>query len=67
MKQSVLMLAAMNEIGLDPGIGTVHVALAMSLELMRMADHLYAVKMIDDVKEEGGSVTSFLSYCGGLT
>ncbi|CEH17253.1 saccharopine dehydrogenase [Ceraceosorus bombacis] len=29
-------------------------------------DHLYAVKAIDDVHKEGGKVTSFLSYCGGL-
>ncbi|KAI4129894.1 MAG: hypothetical protein LQ347_003590 [Umbilicaria vellea] len=29
-------------------------------------DHLYAVKTIDGVHKEGGKVTSFLSYCGGL-
>lgn len=29
-------------------------------------DHLYAVKMIDDVHKAGGKVRSFLSYCGGL-
>lgn len=29
-------------------------------------DHLYAVKAIEDVHKEGGKVTSFLSYCGGL-
>jgi saccharopine dehydrogenase (NADP+, L-glutamate forming) len=29
-------------------------------------DHLYAVKMIDDVHKEGGKIISFLSYCGGL-
>jgi saccharopine dehydrogenase (NADP+, L-glutamate forming) len=29
-------------------------------------DHLYAIKTIEEVHKEGGKVTSFLSYCGGL-
>ncbi|KAK9462852.1 Saccharopine dehydrogenase [Lipomyces oligophaga] len=29
-------------------------------------DHLYAVKAIDEIHQQGGKVTSFLSYCGGL-
>ncbi|PLB39771.1 saccharopine dehydrogenase (NADP+, L-glutamate-forming) [Aspergillus candidus] len=29
-------------------------------------DHLYAVKTIEEVHAEGGKITSFLSYCGGL-
>jgi len=29
-------------------------------------DHLYAIKMIDEVHAAGGKVLSFLSYCGGL-
>lgn len=29
-------------------------------------DHLYAVKMIDEVHKAGGKILSFLSYCGGL-
>ncbi|KAK4935915.1 saccharopine dehydrogenase (NADP+, L-glutamate-forming) [Elasticomyces elasticus] len=29
-------------------------------------DHLYAVKTIEEVHKEGGSITSFESYCGGL-
>lgn len=29
-------------------------------------DHLYAVKMIDEVHKEGGKIINFLSYCGGL-
>lgn len=29
-------------------------------------DHLYAVKTIDEVHKQGGKITSFLSYCGGL-
>ena len=29
-------------------------------------DHLYAVKVIDEVHRHGGQITSFLSYCGGL-
>ncbi|KAF9887991.1 hypothetical protein FE257_009380 [Aspergillus nanangensis] len=29
-------------------------------------DHLYAVKTISEVHNEGGKITSFLSYCGGL-
>lgn len=29
-------------------------------------DHLYAVKTISEVHEQGGKILSFLSYCGGL-
>ena len=29
-------------------------------------DHLYAVKTVSEVHKEGGKITSFLSYCGGL-
>lgn len=29
-------------------------------------DHLYAVKAINDIHQQGGKITSFLSYCGGL-
>ncbi|KAK3069787.1 saccharopine dehydrogenase (NADP+, L-glutamate-forming) [Teratosphaeriaceae sp. CCFEE 6253] len=29
-------------------------------------DHLYAVKTISEVHKQGGKITSFLSYCGGL-
>lgn len=29
-------------------------------------DHLYAVKMIDEVHKAGGKILSFYSYCGGL-
>ncbi|KAJ1650814.1 saccharopine dehydrogenase (NADP+, L-glutamate-forming) [Dispira simplex] len=29
-------------------------------------DHLYAIKTIREVHDEGGKVLSFLSYCGGL-
>ncbi|CAI7619236.1 saccharopine dehydrogenase [Penicillium manginii] len=29
-------------------------------------DHLYAVKTIEEVHQEGGKIISFLSYCGGL-
>jgi len=29
-------------------------------------DHLYAVKVIDEVHKAGGKINSFLSYCGGL-
>ncbi|CAM0138153.1 saccharopine dehydrogenase (NADP+, L-glutamate-forming) [Umbelopsis sp. WA50703] len=29
-------------------------------------DHLYAVKTIEEVHNEGGKLLSFLSYCGGL-
>lgn len=29
-------------------------------------DNLYAVKTIHDIKEQGGLVETFLSYCGGL-
>ena len=29
-------------------------------------DHLYAVKMIDEIHAKGAKLISFLSYCGGL-
>ncbi|KAF4983096.1 hypothetical protein FDECE_17379 [Fusarium decemcellulare] len=29
-------------------------------------DHLYAVKTIEEVHQDGGKILSFLSYCGGL-
>jgi saccharopine dehydrogenase (NADP+, L-glutamate forming) len=29
-------------------------------------DHLYAVKIIDEVHSKGGKIISFISYCGGL-
>jgi saccharopine dehydrogenase (NADP+, L-glutamate forming) len=29
-------------------------------------DHASAMKIIDEVKEQGGEITSFRSYCGGL-
>ncbi|EEB06034.1 saccharopine dehydrogenase [Schizosaccharomyces japonicus yFS275] len=29
-------------------------------------DHLYAIKTISEVHNEGGKIKSFLSYCGGL-
>ncbi|MEO0079101.1 MAG: saccharopine dehydrogenase C-terminal domain-containing protein [candidate division WOR-3 bacterium] len=29
-------------------------------------DHMSAMKVIDDVRQKGGQVTGFVSYCGGL-
>jgi saccharopine dehydrogenase (NADP+, L-glutamate forming) len=29
-------------------------------------DHLYAIKVIQEVHSKGGQIASFLSYCGGL-
>ncbi|ORX67545.1 Saccharopine dehydrogenase [Linderina pennispora] len=29
-------------------------------------DHLYALKIINEVQEQGGKITSFESFCGGL-
>ena len=29
-------------------------------------DHMSAMKMIDDIKSKGGTITSFKSHCGGL-
>jgi saccharopine dehydrogenase-like NADP-dependent oxidoreductase len=29
-------------------------------------DHMSAKKMIDEIKEDGGMITSFVSHCGGL-
>jgi saccharopine dehydrogenase (NADP+, L-glutamate forming) len=33
---------------------------------MLFSDHLYAVKMIDEVHKQGGKVKGFKSFCGGL-
>lgn len=30
------------------------------------ADHMMAMKMIDQAHDQGGKVRSFTSYCGGL-
>ncbi len=29
-------------------------------------DHMSAMRLISDIKEEGGQITSFISHCGGL-
>jgi hypothetical protein len=33
---------------------------------MLSLDHLYAVKMIDEVHKQGGKGKGFRSFCGGL-
>ncbi|KXJ12709.1 alpha-aminoadipic semialdehyde synthase, mitochondrial [Exaiptasia diaphana] len=42
------------------------ICIGMELGLDPGIDHMLAMECFDDVKEEGGMITSFLSYCGGL-
>ena len=50
-------ITCFNEVGVDPG---------KSYSNQKGIDHLYAIKMIEDVHANGGKIVSFLSYCGGL-
>ncbi|EDO38256.1 predicted protein [Nematostella vectensis] len=42
------------------------VCIGMELGLDPGIDHVLAMECFDDVKDEGGTIKSFLSYCGGL-
>lgn len=55
---------AMSE--LDPLVREAGIIVMNEIGLDPGIDHLYAVKMIDEVHAKGGKVKKFLSYCGGL-
>jgi alpha-aminoadipic semialdehyde synthase len=61
-EKNVLLLG---ECGLDPGIDSMYVTrfyLAQCLKLIVRA----VMRILDRVRREGKSVTSFVSWCGGL-
>lgn len=51
---------------LEPEIKKAGITVMNEIGLDPGIDHLYAVKMIDEVHKAGGKIKSFLSYCGGL-
>ncbi|WFD43100.1 saccharopine dehydrogenase (NADP+, L-glutamate-forming) [Malassezia psittaci] len=51
---------------LEPKIKEVGITVFNEIGLDPGLDHLYAVKAIHDVHQQGGKIKSFLSYCGGL-
>ncbi|KAI8352990.1 Saccharopine dehydrogenase-domain-containing protein [Mortierella sp. GBAus27b] len=52
--------------GLDERAQRAGITIMNEIGLDPGIDHLSAMKMIDEVKAEGGKVTSFVSWCGGL-
>lgn len=51
---------------LEPEIKKAGITVFNEIGLDPGIDHLYAVKAIKEIHEQGGQVKSFLSYCGGL-
>ncbi|AAS50887.1 ABR116Cp [Eremothecium gossypii ATCC 10895] len=51
---------------LEPEIKAAGITVMNEIGLDPGIDHLYAVKIIDEVHRAGGKINSFLSYCGGL-
>ncbi|CAO1621531.1 unnamed protein product [Parajaminaea phylloscopi] len=51
---------------LEPEIKQAGITVVNEIGLDPGLDHLYAVKAINDIHQQGGKITSFLSYCGGL-
>lgn len=51
---------------LEPEIKQAGITVVNEIGLDPGLDHLYAVKAIEDIHQQGGKITSFLSYCGGL-
>lgn len=51
---------------LEPQIKEAGITVFNEIGLDPGLDHLYAVKAIKDIHDQGGKVKSFLSYCGGL-
>ena len=51
---------------LEPEIRAAGITVMNEIGLDPGLDHLYAVKAIKEVHDQGGQVKSFLSYCGGL-
>lgn len=54
-------IKALNEKAIEAGI-----PIYMELGLDPGIDHMSAMKIIDEIKEDGGEVTSFYSFTGGL-
>jgi len=54
-------IAALNDAAKNAGV-----LLLNEIGLDPGIDHMSAMKVIDDIKDEGGEITSFKSYCGGL-
>lgn len=51
---------------LEPAIKEAGIVVMNEIGLDPGIDHLYAVKTIEEVHNEGGKIKSFLSFCGGL-
>lgn len=51
---------------LEPQVKEAGITVMNEIGLDPGLDHLYAVKTIEEVHKEGGKITGFLSYCGGL-
>ncbi|CCE65786.1 hypothetical protein TPHA_0M02120 [Tetrapisispora phaffii CBS 4417] len=51
---------------LEPEIKKAGITVMNEIGLDPGIDHLYAVKVIDEVHKKKGKITSFISYCGGL-
>ncbi|EDO18739.1 hypothetical protein Kpol_1028p12 [Vanderwaltozyma polyspora DSM 70294] len=51
---------------LEPEIKKAGITVMNEIGLDPGIDHLYAVKVIDEVHKKGGKLKSFISYCGGL-
>jgi saccharopine dehydrogenase-like NADP-dependent oxidoreductase len=52
---------------LEPQIKAQNLLFLCEMGLDPGIDHLSAMKLIDDIKAQGGSIHSFKSHCGGLT
>ncbi len=51
---------------LEPQVKEAGITVLNEIGLDPGLDHLYAIKTIEEVHKEGGSIRGFLSYCGGL-
>ncbi|WFD01478.1 saccharopine dehydrogenase (NADP+, L-glutamate-forming) [Malassezia obtusa] len=51
---------------LEPQIKEAGITVFNEIGLDPGLDHLYAVKAIKEIHDQGGKIKSFLSYCGGL-
>jgi saccharopine dehydrogenase-like NADP-dependent oxidoreductase len=51
---------------LDPEVKKAGIVVMNEIGLDPGIDHLYAIKMIEEVHSKGGKIISFVSYCGGL-
>jgi saccharopine dehydrogenase-like NADP-dependent oxidoreductase len=51
---------------LEPEVKKAGIVVMNEIGLDPGIDHIYAVKMIEEVHSKGGKIISFVSYCGGL-